>query len=266
LAYNIATFLQPCDRLSFRLVSRRQSQLVVVSHIVVPAEATAEEIRHRYNCRTAAGVRSVVLKNTYQLLSVAGAFPFIHGLAIRKLLYAYDDHIDVNALVSLAHLVSLYLSRSNIPTTLPLAALVNLKVLHLDYCSSLTNFEGLRQLVQLEILQVGYTNIETLNDIRCITQLKSLSMNGCRRLTDFAQLASLTALESLSLMQTSIESLSPLSGLIQLLELNLSGCQRLRDIDALFELVNLQALDLDNTNFSADDLARFNILVTMTRT
>lgn len=126
-------------------------------------------------------------------------------------------------------------------------ALTEMKALTLHNCglTSLSGFENLTKLTQLDISQNILTDITPLAGL---TSLEVLTLNNSA-VVDLTVLGALTALRELDLSFNSIQNITALSSLTGLQTLNLSNNQ-IADIRAIGKLTALTNLDLSHNKIS----------------
>lgn len=144
-----------------------------------------------------------------------------HLTNLQELHIEQNQLSDSTILAGLTKLKDLRISAAynyNVPLTdiSPLAALVNLEVLHFNYinagANALTHFQNL---TKLKILQATKAGITTVDPIKHITTLTHLFLNE-NALTDHAQIANLTNLQELQVNKTGLSNLSWIQNLNQL--------------------------------------------------
>lgn len=151
--------------------------------------------------------------------------------------------------------------------------LTNLKILDLDYCSSLDKCPGLGALVRLQRLQLGMCKaLKKLPDLRNLRNLRFLDISGCPLITTLHGLHGLINLEVLRAWKCTklVELLPGLHSLTKLKVLDLTKCPlkallgllcltSLEDFRVcvnfsdLHTLSNLQNLELESEEWITDD-------------
>jgi hypothetical protein len=104
---------------------------------------------------------------------------------------------NVDALQGLTGLVELSLHDANSVSQIDLTGFTSLETLHLSYCPSLSQIDGLGELVNLKTLDIGdCSSLENLSGIASLTQLQSVRLTRCKTLAGIVGKLAVTGVNS----------------------------------------------------------------------
>jgi Leucine-rich repeat (LRR) protein len=152
---------------------------------------------------------------------------------------------DLQPLVGLQDLQSLYLWSKGVTDLQPLAGLQGLQSLYLSG-TCVTGLPALAGLHGLQSLDLSNTRVRDVQPLAELQELQSLKLMGTG-VTDLQPLARLLALQSLDLSNTRVTDLQPLAGLQELQNLHLRFTP-VTDLKPLARFQELQSLDIAYTS------------------
>lgn len=141
---------------------------------------------------------------------------------------------DIQPLVELDLLKTLYLRSNQISDVQPLAVLVQLQTLYIS-SNQINNVQPLAGLVLLKTLDLSFNQISDIQPLAGLVLLQSLDLSF-NQISDIQPLAGLVLLKTLDLSSNRISDVHPLAKLGQLQMLNLSSNQ-IRDVQPLKALI-----------------------------
>jgi hypothetical protein len=147
-------------------------------------------------------------------------------------------------LASLAGIVSLDLSGSDIESVEPISKLVSLRNLDL-HGTRVASLGPLRTLPGLQTLNLSATKVQDLRPLEKLSSLRSLNLDETLVVT-LEPLRELTGLQSVSVLRTLLDDIEPIHNLTKLRALNVNST-RVRNLEPLKGLTELQTLDLGYT-------------------
>jgi len=151
-------------------------------------------------------------------------------------------------LASLAGIVSLDLSGSDIESIEPISTLVSLRNLDL-HGTRVASLDPLKSLSRLQILNVSGTKVSDLSSLQDLASLRSLNSDGTQIHT-LEPLWKLIGLQSLNVKGTLVDDISKVSNLTRLRDLNVNST-KVGDLEPLKGLTELQTVDLGYTFVSS---------------
>ena len=156
-----------------------------------------------------------------------------------------DNKIDdISPIAYLKNLEVLELKSNNVQDLSPLRNLKNIKKLNLDWNSSISNFELLKNLKQLTYLSLEGNSIRNIDFLKDLTNLTYLNISN-NHISDISVLSNLKELRTLGIYTNDIVDISALEKLDKLTEIILL-MNKIKDISPLEKLICLEHLDLYN--------------------
>ena len=191
----------------------------------------------------------------------------IHELFYKKSLVLHQQYYSFKPLHKLTQLTELIIHHTKSHNICPLiytSQLVNLKILELRNCttvSALTNLKNIPQLCTLNI--VTASNLLDISDLKYLKQLKNIKLWDCPRLSNIEPIQELLTLEEINMYNCiNIIDIIPFHKLINLESIYLYKCHSISNIEPLVDLINIKSLELysDDINYQLSNINAIKLL------